>query len=353
MRSPLQHRPIKGMHSNTMTPQNLHATRLDWVDTARGLAIILVVFGHSWRGIAQAGLLGNDALFQQVDSFIYLFHMNVFFVLAGFFLPRQILSHTTLSLVKHKLVRLIYPMVLWTYIFIGLRFLAGPRSNTALGTADLAVLPLPPVAHMWFLWALFLGSIGIAAIIKLFPLTSRFHGFWYLFCGLCGLAWILIDLPDPFPPYVLDAMRYLPFLALGVALGMARQGMPAPTRFALLTLVVFVVLGNLANHFPAKTTVQILGSATMTIAFLHLCRWLDENHNLARWSGALRYIGQMTMAIFLAHTIFSAATRIALMTTGNVNPALHLALGCVLGIAGPIFLHRLAERLQMRRLLGF
>ncbi|OYW86650.1 MAG: hypothetical protein B7Z20_06965, partial [Sphingobium sp. 32-64-5] len=46
--------------------------RLDWVDAAKGLGIILVVIGHVWTSGA-------------VRDTIYAFHMPLFFLLAGYF----------------------------------------------------------------------------------------------------------------------------------------------------------------------------------------------------------------------------------------------------------------------------
>ena len=51
-----------------MSGQN---TRFDWVDTAKGLGIILVVIAHVWtKG--------------PVRDFIYSFHMPLFFLLSGY-----------------------------------------------------------------------------------------------------------------------------------------------------------------------------------------------------------------------------------------------------------------------------
>ena len=50
--------------------------RLEYIDTARGILIILVVIGHIW----QAGFVHN---------FIYSFHMPAFFFISG-----MLMSHT-------------------------------------------------------------------------------------------------------------------------------------------------------------------------------------------------------------------------------------------------------------------
>lgn len=59
--------------------------RLDWIDKAKGIGIILVVYGHVARGIFNAGIPMNEKSFGIIDSVIYSFHMPLFFFLSGFF----------------------------------------------------------------------------------------------------------------------------------------------------------------------------------------------------------------------------------------------------------------------------
>jgi fucose 4-O-acetylase-like acetyltransferase len=50
-----------------------------WVDYAKGIGILLVVYGHVARGMANAGITINETLYQLADSMIYSFHMPLFF----------------------------------------------------------------------------------------------------------------------------------------------------------------------------------------------------------------------------------------------------------------------------------
>ena len=57
--------------------------RKDWVDIARGIGIILVVYGHALRG--HFPLPHRPSWASSQDAIIYSFHMPLFFVLAGLF----------------------------------------------------------------------------------------------------------------------------------------------------------------------------------------------------------------------------------------------------------------------------
>ena len=56
-----------------------------WVDYAKAIGIILVVYGHVARGVFNAGLPMDEGEFVLVDSIIYSFHMPLFFFLSGLF----------------------------------------------------------------------------------------------------------------------------------------------------------------------------------------------------------------------------------------------------------------------------
>src|SRR5436189_523053 len=64
--------------------------RVDWVDYCRGLGIFYVVLGHVLRGLRQGAILGDSPWCQFVDSWLYSFHMPLFFFLSGLFIKRSI-----------------------------------------------------------------------------------------------------------------------------------------------------------------------------------------------------------------------------------------------------------------------
>ena len=67
----------------------------------------------------------------------------------------------------------------------------------------------------------------------------------------------------------------------------------------------------------------------------------------------LRWLGLYSLPIFLAHTIFSAALRIGLLSYGFDNVVLHLVGATVIGLLGPILLVMITRRLRIAKLLGF
>ncbi|MDZ1963948.1 acyltransferase family protein, partial [Klebsiella pneumoniae] len=79
--------------------------RETWVDYAKGIGIILVVFGHANRGLYSSGIYISPEIYHYLDNVIYSFHMPLFFFLSGLFFVResankQVISSQADSLIK-------------------------------------------------------------------------------------------------------------------------------------------------------------------------------------------------------------------------------------------------------------
>lgn len=59
--------------------------RESWVDYAKGIGIILVVYGHVARGLFNSGISVPLNLYHLLDSIVNTFHMPLFFFLSGLF----------------------------------------------------------------------------------------------------------------------------------------------------------------------------------------------------------------------------------------------------------------------------
>lgn len=326
--------------------------RLNWVDSARGCAILLVVFGHAWRGLFAAGLIENTALFRQVDAFIYLFHMPVFFILSGMFVTAISKPDLRTSICRQAW-RLLYPLLVWTYVFLFARLVAGSAANAPLTLATIRWSPLPPVDHMWFLWALFLIQIVALTLIAAFPASRHAPLTAFLFFSYSVLLAVIMPLPDPLYPYLYNAITNAPYFLFGWVLATLRLPNVPPRGWVLPSLLAFGVLGALAgagDQWPVLRAVQM---GLMPPAFLVLVASLYRlfpNGGLPR---ILENLGILSLPIFLAHTIFSAAIRVALMKFGITDIGLHLGLGVLGGVLFPCALFWLAGKSRTRRLLGF
>src|SRR5579863_2710266 len=104
---------VDPLGSNTTPLYN--SARVGWIDAARGIGITLVVFGHTMRGIRDAGLMTWSPAARFVDAWIYTFHMPLFFFLSGMFLMRS-LRRGIKTFLLEKLRTVAYPYFLWSII---------------------------------------------------------------------------------------------------------------------------------------------------------------------------------------------------------------------------------------------
>ena len=66
-------------------------SRLPWVDYARGIAIMLVLYRHIYEGISRAGLSGQKfAYLEHANIIFYSFRMPLFFILSGVFIGKSL-----------------------------------------------------------------------------------------------------------------------------------------------------------------------------------------------------------------------------------------------------------------------
>lgn len=323
-----------------------------WIDKARGIGIILVVFGHAWRGIENSGLAIPAGLYEGVDRAIYAFHMPLFFLLSGMFLERIAARQDALHLVVDRLYRLVWPLYLWTWLFFGLKLLAGSHQNTPIDLAQFPVIPLPPLLHFWFLWALFLIHLALGLAAKAAGPLARFAVFWIGLFGLALAAAVWVDLPWGLIPWFGAALQSAPYVAVGVLF--ARIGrLPGRPGWGLLALAVFIAA--IAYLLTAETTriedslVTILAIVALALA-IHVAERSSPAFRRAHW---LAYLGRISMTIYLAHTIFSAAFRSLLLGIGIDQIWVLLAVEVAVGLAGPVLLDRIARRIGAARLLGF
>lgn len=165
--------------------------RFQWVDIAKGIAILAVVLLHiSYRFY--------DSTFLPLTALLgWLWHVPVFFVLGGFFLKEERLIHP-ISFIKGK-IKSLYKLLLYFYIpavllhnvmlnigFYDATMIYGGKTMSAYGLVDtLRELLLsvcfagrePILGAMWFVYVLFLALCGISFISWI--LNKFFKGIQY------------------------------------------------------------------------------------------------------------------------------------------------------------------------------
>lgn len=221
-----------------------------------------------WRGLENAGLIENAGLFLAVDTLVYAFHMPFFFFIAGIFFHDSLIRRPVLAFVQLRVTRLVWPLILWTWIFFLFKAAAGELANTPVSWDEFPLLPVPPVEQFWFLWALFL--IQMAALCAR-PVLSRERSAMMNWMVLGGIA-LLLHFGRPgvseFGPWIIGAIIHSPYFVMGVIFG--RAGMAAPSAgIGWLAFGLFLFVEAFAAELgksPAGA-LAVGASATLLLAF--------------------------------------------------------------------------------------
>lgn len=324
------------------------AARVGWVDAAKGVGILLVVFGHVWRGCAKAGLAVDAGVFEAVDRAVYLVHMPLFFALAGLFVARALETRSLMGFVRERCVHLLYAVVVWSYLSATFRWTAGRAADgSGLTGRDLLLYPLEANDIYWFLWALFLIQVALAAILALPRRRARLA-----LCALVALSLAVIA-TGASVPVVGAALYYAPFLVLG---HLWREAAAAPAgRTGLLGGVLFVGAESLALALPERTA-GLFGLALSALAVLGAVLVVRAVHARVPGTAPVRWLarlGALSLPVYLAHVIVLGGVRTAALRLGLHDLAAQVLLGTVVATLAPLLLHRLAVRAGRAAALGF
>src|ERR1700733_10021980 len=199
------------MSRQAVTPDKQEPTtsgvRSNIVDIVRGLAIILVVFGHTAQGMTHRGWwVGPGASFSH--TFVYSFHMPAFFFVSGLFVTGSIAKRGGRRFTIDKLKTILYPYVLLAIISVALEPLIGRfKFETKPFRWNVFLANLADGQASWFLFVLFF-CLMLALVTVRVPAWLRF-----LVAALVGMT-VPLAIPG-----VSEVLHEFCFLAAGMWVG--------------------------------------------------------------------------------------------------------------------------------------
>lgn len=130
-----------------MRDLNKKGERLDWIDVARGIGILLVILGHCMMNPNNSG-----------NRLILSFHMPLFFFLSGFCTRETIANESVGKYIKRKTISLLFPQII-----LGAIFTVWDVAFSKEGIEEILVNAFTN----WFLLVLFWVNLLYFAILKL------------------------------------------------------------------------------------------------------------------------------------------------------------------------------------------
>ena len=314
----------------TTTATHAGAPRIDWVDYAKGICIVMVVMMHSVLGVEAAA--GQTGFMHVLVAFAKPFRMPDFFLISGLFLA-VVIDRDWRTYLDRKVVHFAYFYVLWVTIQFGFK---APSFAAEQGWAHVGALYLEsfiePFGTLWFIYLLPVFFIVTKATLRLPPLAI-FGAAAALEMAHIATGWTVIDefagrFVYFYSGYLLahyvfalsDRARARPMLALGA--------------LAAWTLINGGLVDFGFSELPGISLVLGLAGACAIVVVGTLLAQLQ-------WLNFLRYCGEHSIVIYLAFFLPMAATRTLLLKFGPVHDIGVISLiVTVVGVIGALTIWR-------------
>src|SRR3974390_1020505 len=252
--------------------------RVDWVDYAKGICIVMVVMMHSVLGVEQAA--GQTGFMHGLVAFANPFRMPHFFLISGLFLS-LVIDRDWRIYFDRKVVHFAYFYVLWVTIqfIIKAPGFAAQEGWTRVGTDYLGAF-IDPFGTLWFIYLLPIFFVATRFLRGVHPLIV-----WLVLAGLemthLNTGWTV---PDEFCARFVYFFTGYWMASRVFALAAAVQARP---RLALITLVLWAFLNAALVHLG----VSPLPGVSLAMGLAGACAVIAVGALLARmnWLNALRY----------------------------------------------------------------
>jgi len=302
--------------------------RIDWVDYAKGICIVMVVMMHSVLGVEASA--GQTGFMHALVAFAKPFRMPDFFLLSGLFLA-VVIDRDWRTYLDRKVVHFAYFYVLWVTIQFGFK---APSFAADMGWKHVGYLYLEsfvePFGTLWFIYLLPVFFVVTKLTRKAPPLAI-----WMVAAALetmhVATGWTVID--EFCARFVYFYSGYW-FAASVFALSGRARARPA---LAIAGLAVWALVNGALVEFGVSEwplvslALGLAGAGAIIVMGTLLARM--------QWLNFLRYCGEHSIVIYLAFFLPMAATRTLLLKSGVISDIGTISLlVTIAGIAGAILI---------------
>ncbi len=320
--------------------------RINWVDSAKGISIILVVMLYVANSIGKA--TGDIGFMHYIIGFATPFRMPEFFLISGLFLAK-VIERDWKSYLDRRFVHYLYFYALWAVIIIIVKYaIFSLHPSHALSLILWSIIE--PYSLLWFIYVLAFFSLAakiahslkiphwamliFAAILQILPLQTPLYAF-----NQFAEYFIYFYVGYVFAPQIFKIVAYFADKAI----------------LMVGTLLIWALFNGLLVFLPqyqALPTEFEMGFAALPglhlalalIGALAVCLLaaLSVRFRAMNW---LKYMGANSIVIFLAFSIPMAVAREILLRLGLIKDVGVLSIiVLVIAIISPLILHWLVQK---------
>lgn len=329
------------------------ASRLDWVDTAKGISIILVVMMHSAYGVGED--LNNTGILHYIIGWATPFRMPEFFLISGLFLG-QVIGRPWRLFSDRRAIHYLYFYFLWVVLQV--------LFKVGLGTGDvgeavrqIAWSVVEPYGVLWFIYMLAVYAMTTKLLVTLkVPNWLGFATAGALMLVQPATGFYTFDHFANYYVYFFAGFAFAPLVFRIVA--WAQQHV-ALTVLALVTYALIegylvfaggshllprgIQMGYAANPF-IHLALGFGGSllVCLTAAMLVMIPWMS-------W---LRWLGEHSIVVYLSFSIPMAASRTIILKTGVLtDTSIVSVLVMSIALVSPLILYWVIQKTGYGRFL--
>lgn len=323
-----------------------------WITQSKGIAIILVVLGHTILGYQSANMFVEYNNFLDYINFtIYSFHMPLFFIISGYsYFEFEKVNHNYeyKQLIKKKGLNLIIPYFVFCSIQLLIKLILSGSTNSNASIRDILLLPVIPQEQFWFLYTLFF----IFLIVTFIDMKLNNSNMILIFL-------IVINILEIYMDNMIFAITSFCAYAVYFYIGILFAKLHNNTKFNVKMqykivgyVVIYLILNIFIYNFDVNVNIERVLSLILALVgsfiIISITKNILNNSNIKY----INFIGRYSYEIFLLHTIFGSGIRIILTKVFNIhNVIIHLTLGIIFSISIPIIIAIISKRFKLLNFL--
>lgn len=319
-------------------------SRNESVDIAKGIGILLVVFGHTMSPVME----GHNVL-EWLYSVIYVFHMPLFFFISGFVATKLVSKPLPkVQLLKQRVVRLMLPYLTWAIIYLPMKALMSEHVRFSAQYKWYSFfLGNNPDGQLWFLYVLFLISVFMILFV-----TQKNIGIFTVIFMIVSVFAPLIPFSIGFTSITLNFSLYqIGFFFAGTLIALKFDYYKIVRNHFAFAISVLVFISYSIMLFINKNTIWYL-QTLVAVCAVYACLYLSVLLTKTKVQNLLSGLGKKSMEIYILHGPLLVAGRIVL-TKFISNTYLYIFALSLLAVLISVALSLIINKIKFAKLLLF
>lgn len=312
--------------------------RIIWLDYAKGIGIVLVVFGHIIDGIVQSNLyIEYNTLLQNVLDFIYSFHMQFFFILSGYVYCFVYRTDCGKKKILERILNLLLIYIEFSFALWVFKRIFSHNVLYSVSVKDLLMIPFCPISAYWYLYVLI-----IFYVLGMIKLNNRTFNI-LLLCSIFTSIFIKSMNGQISIGILYEILFYFSYFLFGI-FACDRGKNRDFFQYVFLGVTLKIVAYMVKQFFfsaDIRYFYDYVNAIGISLIIISLCMLFEKKQI---YLGILQLVGRESMYIYVFH-IYVVAFWKSVVGKMEINLIIYVILGTFLGLAFPMLYYFIEKKL--------